>query len=96
MLLLLLLTCIAALPLPPHPRILLDDVGLARVNTSLNTNAEHRELYAAVLQAGRVYLAAPVTPYSNCTVIGSCRNKAYFGPNASYLFAGTAGGTRTW
>ena len=44
-------------------------------------------MYAAVLQAGRVYLAAPVTPYSNCTVAGACRNTALFGAAAGYVNA---------
>jgi hypothetical protein len=82
--------CVAALPLPPHPRILLDDVGLLRVNTSLDANAEHRAVYAAVLQAGFSYLSAPVTPYSNCTVVGACRNTALFGSSAGYVNAGGA------
>ncbi len=84
-----------ALCLHPHPRLILTPTVISRIKGSL-ANDPTLSLYYAEVKANAAALALlPLTPYSNCTVIGSCRNKAYFGPNASYLFAGTAGGIIT-
>jgi len=46
-------------------------------------------IYTSILGAANSSLNLPLTPFSNCTVVGACRNAAVFGAGASYLDVST-------
>jgi len=73
----------------PHPRLLLNDTGLADLISRLQTSQGLLSIYTSVYSTANNSLTLPLTPYSNCTVVGACRNAAVFGSNAAYLDVST-------
>ena len=88
----LLSTLTRGLSVPPHPRVLLNDTGLAALRVSIAAHSEHANYVAQLLAGSLDLLTRPPTPYSNCTVVGACRNAAVFGsgPGTGYLDVGSA------
>lgn len=75
--------------LPPHPRLLLNDSSLSNLRSRIvGTDSTLASYYQDVLKAGKSIVASQPIAYPNCTVVGSCRNTAIFGSNASYINAG--------
>lgn len=73
----------------PHPRLLLNDTGLADLIARLKTSTGLMSIYTSILGTANSSLNLPLTPFSNCTVVGACRNAAVFGTGASYLDVST-------
>ena len=88
----LLLLAASALPLPPpaHPRIMLDDAGLAALRARVLAEPGARAVYDAALARGLALLTTEPISYPNCTVVGACRNEAVFGRGANYINAAGA------
>lgn len=74
------------LPLPPHPRLLADNSTITSLRAAISNGDPTLQIYfQRLVNCGNAALAAPLTPYPNCTVVGSCRNLAVFGANSSYI-----------
>ena len=77
-----------SLPQPqPHPRLLLNNNDLNTLIKKLqhNSSSQLNSIYKSIQYNANLSLTLPLTPYSNCTVVGACRNAAIFGANAVYL-----------
>ena len=76
----------------PHPRVWLNDTAMAQLRASIAVDATHAAYAAQLTGRATALLAAPLTAYTNCTVVGACRNAGVFGtgPGTGYLNAGGA------
>jgi len=79
----------------PHPRLLLPPSRLAEIVAAIGRGGAAALTAASLRAKGVAYLSSPLTPYTNCTVVGACRNAAVFGAGASYIDAGTVSGLLT-
>ena len=82
----------AAAAITPHPRVWLNDTAMAALRASIASDATHASYAATLVASATAMLSAPLTLYTNCTVVGACRNAAVFGtgPGTGYLDASGA------